>query len=169
MVQVLHHAKVREITITPLPIPVRWSDMSDNWDTYFPSEGMKSKVDRKCHVSFVSLGRRRLARLFKCCLLYFVSGPESESESEPESESIRSPESESESEQPHHDSASLIYTPLPGTLFLKKSRKHYSDTCWYWNQCHVALTLIGHTSPSTSSFSLHHQMSHFICEHQHQS
>ena len=43
-------------------------------------------------------------------ILYFVSGPESESESEPESESIRSPESESEpeSEQPHHDSASLV-------------------------------------------------------------
>ena len=40
---------------------------------------------------------------------YFVSGPESESEFEPESESIRSPDSEleSESEQPHHDSATL--------------------------------------------------------------
>ena len=44
-------------------------------------------------------------------ILYFVSGPGSESESKsvPESESIRSPksESESESEQPHHDSAPL--------------------------------------------------------------
>ena len=46
----------------------------------------------------------------------------------------------------------MIYTPLPGTLCLKKSRKHDSDTCWYWNQCHVALTLIGHTTPGTSSF-----------------
>ena len=40
-------------------------------------------------------------------MLYFVSGPESESESEPKSESIRSPESEPESEQPYHDSAPL--------------------------------------------------------------
>ena len=51
---------------------------------------------------------RRLARLFKSYLLYFVSDPELESESE----SIRSPESEpeSESEQPHHDSAPLKLT-----------------------------------------------------------
>ena len=40
--------------------------MSDNWDKDLPSEGMKAKVNRKCHVSFVSLGRRRLARLLKC-------------------------------------------------------------------------------------------------------
>ena len=39
-------------------------------------------------------------------ILYFASGPESESGLE--SELTRSPESESESEQPHHDSAPLI-------------------------------------------------------------
>ena len=36
--------------------------------------------------------------------LYFLSDPESESESE----SVRSPESGSESEQRHHDSATLV-------------------------------------------------------------
>ena len=82
---------------------------------------------------FFSLGRRKLAGLFKWgtnellydvlviilrlaigriydwgpFILYFVSDPELESETEPESESIRSPESESELEQPHHDSAPL--------------------------------------------------------------
>ena len=57
-----------------------------------------------------SAWRRRFAQLYECYLLYFVLGPESESESEPESESIRSPESEleSESEQPYHDSAPLM-------------------------------------------------------------
>ena len=39
-------------------------------------------------------------------ILYFASGPESESE--PESEPTRSPESEPESELPHHDSAPLV-------------------------------------------------------------
>ena len=56
-------------------------------------------------------------------ILYFVSDPESESESEPESESIIRPVSEPESvsEQPHHDSAPLLFPH-----FLKKTS--YSDT-----------------------------------------
>ena len=53
MVHVLHHAKARETAITPLPIPMRWSGMSDNWDEDIPSEGMKAKMKRKCHVSFL--------------------------------------------------------------------------------------------------------------------
>ena len=40
--------------------------MGDNWDKDLPSEGMGAKVNWKCHVSFVSLGRRRLARQLKC-------------------------------------------------------------------------------------------------------
>ena len=74
--------------------------MRDNWDKDPPSDGMKAKVNRKYHV--FSLGRSTIKVLF---ILHFVSGPESESE--PESESIMSPESESE--QPHHDSAPLLF------------------------------------------------------------
>ena len=40
--------------------------MSDNWDKDLPPEGMRAKVNRKYDVSFVSLGRRKLARLLKC-------------------------------------------------------------------------------------------------------
>ena len=43
------------IATTPLPIPMRWSGMSYNWDKDIPSEGMKSKVNRKYHVSFFRL------------------------------------------------------------------------------------------------------------------
>ena len=54
---------------------------------------MKAKVNRKCHVSFFLLGRRRLALTSKVFfILNFLSDPESESESE----------------QPHHDSAPLV-------------------------------------------------------------
>ena len=70
MVQVIHHVNVRETAITPLPILMRWSGMSENWDKDLPSEGMKAKVNRKCHVSFVSLGWRRLAWLLRCCLFH---------------------------------------------------------------------------------------------------
>ena len=85
--------------------------MSDRWDRDRPSEGMKAKpVGNITFLFFFLLERRRLPRLLKCYFVYFVSDPESESESEPESESIKSPESESESEQPHHDSAPLVYT-----------------------------------------------------------
>ena len=79
--------------------------MNDNRDKYLQSQGMKAKVNRKCHVSFFFFAwtaetRSATEVLF---ILYFVSDPESGSE--PESESISNPESESESEQPHHDSA----------------------------------------------------------------
>ena len=99
--------------------------MSKNWDKGLPSEGMKAKVNWKCHVSFVSLGRRARSTIKMLFILYFESGPESESESEPESESIRSPESESESEseQPHHDSAPLVY-----------SHAYYAKKCY--RSCH---------------------------------
>ena len=80
--------------------------MSDNWDKDLPSEGMKAKVNRKCHLSFFAWTAKTRSTIKVLFSLYFVSGPESESE--PESESIRSPESESESEQRHHDSAPLL-------------------------------------------------------------
>ena len=78
--------------------------MSDNWDKDLPSEGMKAKVNRKCHLSFFAWTAKTRSTIKVLFSLYFVSDPESESE--PESESIKSPESESE--QPHHDSAPLI-------------------------------------------------------------
>ena len=83
--------------------------MRDNWNKDLPSERMKVKINRKCHVSFSRLdGGDSPDYLSVIVILYFVSDPEPESE--PESESIRIPESEpeSESEQPHHDSAPLL-------------------------------------------------------------
>ena len=82
--------------------------MSDNWDNDLLSEGMKSKVDRKCNVSFFAWTAETHLAMKVLFVLYFLSDPESESE--PESELIRSPTSkpESESEQPHHDSAPLV-------------------------------------------------------------
>ena len=99
IVEVLHHAKVRETAITPLPIP---TDMSDNWDKDLPYEGMKAKFNRKCHVSFFAWTAGTRTTIKMLFILYFVSEPESESDSdsELEQESIRSLESESESEQP---------------------------------------------------------------------
>ena len=35
--------------------PDEISVMSDKWDKDLPSEGMRAKVNRRCHVSFVSL------------------------------------------------------------------------------------------------------------------
>ena len=52
---VLHHAKVREIAITPLPTPMRRSGTSDNWDKDLSSEGMKAEVNRRCYISFFRL------------------------------------------------------------------------------------------------------------------
>ena len=76
--------------------------MSDNWDKDHPSEGMKAKVNRKCHVSFFACAAETPSTIKMLFILYFASGPESEPES------IRRPESESESEQPHQDSAPLV-------------------------------------------------------------
>ena len=72
---------------------------------------MKAKIITKCHVSFFAWTAETRWTIKVLFISYFVSDPESESESEPESERIRSPESESksESEQPHHDSAPLIF------------------------------------------------------------
>ena len=83
--------------------------MRDNWDEDLPSEGMKAKVNRKCHVSFFVWTAETRLTIQVLFILHFVSDPESESEPESGSESIRSPESEpeSESKQPHHDSAPL--------------------------------------------------------------
>ena len=91
MVQVLHHEKVRETAITPLPIPMRWLGISENWDKDLPSEGMKTKVNRTCHVCFVSLGRRRLSRLLKCCLFYISYRARSRSRSRSRIRSRNSP------------------------------------------------------------------------------
>ena len=55
--------------------------MGDNWDTDLSYEGMKAKVNRKCHVSFVSLGRRRLAPLLNCYLFYISHRARSRSRS----------------------------------------------------------------------------------------
>ena len=92
--QILHHAKVRETAITPLPIPMRRPGMSDNCEKDLPSEGLKARANRKCHVfsAWTAETRSTIKVLFDS---YFISNPESESESE------------SESEQPHHDSAPL--------------------------------------------------------------
>ena len=70
MVHVPHHGKARETAITPLPVPMRWSGISDNWDDDIPSEGMKAKIKRKYHVSFFLLGR--LDSLDYQSVLYFI-------------------------------------------------------------------------------------------------
>ena len=75
--------------------------MSNNWDKDLPFEGMKAKVNRKCHVSFFASAAKTRSTTKMLFILHFLSDPESESESEP----TRSPESESEQHQ--HDSALL--------------------------------------------------------------
>ena len=72
--------------------------MSDNWDKDLPFEGMKAKVNRKCHVSFFAWAAKTLSTAKMLYILHFPSDPESESESE--------------SEQPHHDSAPLAVKNL---------------------------------------------------------
>ena len=52
--------------------------MSDNWDEDIPSEGMKAKINRKCHVSFLSFffcldGEARLT--IKVLFILFRIGP----------------------------------------------------------------------------------------------
>ena len=49
--------------------------MSDNWDKYFPSEGMTAKDKRKCRVSCFSLGRWRLPRQLSVINYKFRIGP----------------------------------------------------------------------------------------------
>ena len=82
--------------------------MRGNWDKELPSEGIKATVNRKVRVFFTWTADTH-SNIKVLLILYIESDPESESESGPES--IRSPESEpkSESEQPHHDSAPLLY------------------------------------------------------------
>ena len=65
MVQILHHAKVLETAITRLPNtdPNEMISIIANWDKDLASGGMKAKVNGKCHISFFSPGRLRLARL----------------------------------------------------------------------------------------------------------
>ena len=101
--------------------------MSENWDKYLPFKGMKAKVNRTFHVFFCFAWTAKTCSTIKVLfILYFVSGPESESESEPELESIRNPESESESEseQPHHDSAPLLV--IMDSILLEKYLKHHT-------------------------------------------
>ena len=106
--------------------------MSDNWDKGLPSEGMKDKVDMKCHVSLLAWMAEIRSTIKVSFISYFVSKPESESESEPESESIRrlGSESEPESEQPHHYSTSLAEAIGEAVFFadFAKSFKISRDT-----------------------------------------
>ena len=82
--------------------------MSDNWDKDIPSEGMKVKVNRKCHVYFFRVDGGDSLDYISVIYLYLVLLSDPKSQSESESEPTRSPESESESEQLHHDSQPLI-------------------------------------------------------------
>ena len=72
--------------------------MSENWDKNLPSEGMKAKVNRKCHVSFFACAAETPSTIKMLFILYFLSGPESESERSGSRSRFRGPESESESE-----------------------------------------------------------------------
>ena len=83
------------------------ADTSDNWDKDLPSEGMKAKVNRKCHLSFFAWTAETRSTIKVLFILYFLSGPESESESNSNPKSEPDWEAESESEQPHHESAPL--------------------------------------------------------------